>query len=185
MGSAHKRYADSCCHILSALLLLVCFQHPLQPWFVPSRSSPLHTYSYRPALFACITVPFLNASSFLKTFSMLCKSELRDFLLNVLCLCPDVEVAKSLLRSHKGWVTDVAWSPASAHLLASTSHDQTVKLWDIRYAWLPCIFLSLKSRGYMPEWLYRRCRKARSPSFSLCMLRFSWYVQPSLYLGRL
>ncbi len=34
--------------------------------------------------------------------------------------------------SHKAWVSDVRWNPSNAYQLASTSHDGTVKLWDIR-----------------------------------------------------
>lgn len=34
--------------------------------------------------------------------------------------------------SHKAWVSDVQWSPSNPYQLASTSHDGTVKLWDIR-----------------------------------------------------
>ncbi|KAG7372068.1 myosin heavy-chain kinase [Nitzschia inconspicua] len=34
--------------------------------------------------------------------------------------------------SHKAWVSDVKWSLSNAYQLASTSHDGTVKVWDIR-----------------------------------------------------
>ena len=34
--------------------------------------------------------------------------------------------------SHKEWVTSVQWSRSNPYHLASTSHDGTVKLWDIR-----------------------------------------------------
>ena len=34
--------------------------------------------------------------------------------------------------SHKAWVSSVNWSKTNAYHLASTSHDGTVKLWDIR-----------------------------------------------------
>lgn len=34
--------------------------------------------------------------------------------------------------SHSGWVTCLAWNPELPHLLASGSHDQSVKLWDLR-----------------------------------------------------
>jgi ribosome biogenesis protein len=34
--------------------------------------------------------------------------------------------------SHKAWVSCVQWSPSNAYQLVSTSHDGTVKLWDIR-----------------------------------------------------
>ena len=44
----------------------------------------------------------------------------------------DGEVQKLQLRSHKEWVTDVAFAPNTAHMLASTSHDGTVKIWDTR-----------------------------------------------------
>mmetsp|Transcript_19746 Transcript_19746/g.25591 ORF Transcript_19746/g.25591 Transcript_19746/m.25591 type:complete len:448 (+) Transcript_19746:94-1437(+) len=41
-------------------------------------------------------------------------------------------IVKLELKSHKGWVSDVAWSKKNEFLLASVSHDKTVKLWDIR-----------------------------------------------------
>jgi ribosome biogenesis protein YTM1 len=34
--------------------------------------------------------------------------------------------------SHKEWVSSVKWSPKNAYHLASTSHDGTIKFWDIR-----------------------------------------------------
>lgn len=34
--------------------------------------------------------------------------------------------------SHKAWVSDVQWSPTDPYVLASNSHDGTLKLWDIR-----------------------------------------------------
>jgi len=44
----------------------------------------------------------------------------------------DKEVVKASLKSHKGWVSCVRWSPTHAHQLLSASYDGTVKLWDIR-----------------------------------------------------
>jgi len=38
----------------------------------------------------------------------------------------------SLKPSHKAWVSGVQWSPINPYLLASTSYDGTLKLWDIR-----------------------------------------------------
>ena len=38
----------------------------------------------------------------------------------------------SLKPSHKAWVSAVQWSPTDPYLLASTSHDGTIKTWDIR-----------------------------------------------------
>ena len=38
----------------------------------------------------------------------------------------------SLKPSHKAWVSVVKWSPKSPYVLASTSHDGTIKVWDIR-----------------------------------------------------
>ncbi|KAJ1949695.1 ribosome biogenesis protein ytm1 [Linderina macrospora] len=44
----------------------------------------------------------------------------------------DSTVVKLKLTSHKGFVSGVAWAPNSAYMLASASHDSTVKVWDIR-----------------------------------------------------
>jgi len=43
---------------------------------------------------------------------------------------------KSLRQSHKSWVSSVKWSPTDPFILASTSHDGTMKIWDIR-SYLP------------------------------------------------
>lgn len=39
---------------------------------------------------------------------------------------------KSLRQSHKAWVSSVQWSPTDPFVLATTSHDGTLKVWDIR-----------------------------------------------------
>ena len=39
---------------------------------------------------------------------------------------------KSLRQSHKAWVSSVEWSPIDPFVLASASHDGTLKVWDIR-----------------------------------------------------
>ncbi|KAJ2448410.1 ribosome biogenesis protein ytm1 [Coemansia sp. RSA 2424] len=44
----------------------------------------------------------------------------------------DSTVVKLRLSSHKGFVSSVAWAPSSAFMLASASHDSTIKVWDIR-----------------------------------------------------
>lgn len=36
--------------------------------------------------------------------------------------------------SHKAWISSVQWSPSNPYQLASTSHDGTAKIWDIRSA---------------------------------------------------
>merc|ERR1712003_419409 len=41
-------------------------------------------------------------------------------------------IDKSLRQSHKSWVSGVRWSPTDPFVLASTSHDGTLKVWDIR-----------------------------------------------------
>jgi len=38
----------------------------------------------------------------------------------------------SLRTSHKGWVSNVCWSNDDPYILGSTSHDGTLKVWDIR-----------------------------------------------------
>ena len=38
----------------------------------------------------------------------------------------------SLKPSHKAWISAVRWSPTNPFVLASASHDGTVKMWDIR-----------------------------------------------------
>ncbi|KAL9188779.1 hypothetical protein ACHAXT_007157 [Thalassiosira profunda] len=39
---------------------------------------------------------------------------------------------KTLKQSHKAWVSAVRWSPSDPFVLASASHDGTLKVWDIR-----------------------------------------------------
>ena len=35
-------------------------------------------------------------------------------------------------NSHKSWVSAIQWSPVDPFVLATTSHDGTLKVWDIR-----------------------------------------------------
>eukprot|EP00577_Skeletonema_sp_RCC1716_P010778 CAMPEP_0113415006 /NCGR_PEP_ID=MMETSP0013_2-20120614/24330_1 /TAXON_ID=2843 ORGANISM="Skeletonema costatum, Strain 1716" /NCGR_SAMPLE_ID=MMETSP0013_2 /ASSEMBLY_ACC=CAM_ASM_000158 /LENGTH=501 /DNA_ID=CAMNT_0000301921 /DNA_START=125 /DNA_END=1630 /DNA_ORIENTATION=+ /assembly_acc=CAM_ASM_000158 len=39
---------------------------------------------------------------------------------------------KTLRQSHKSWVSAIQWSPTDPFVLATTSHDGTLKVWDIR-----------------------------------------------------
>uniref|UniRef100_A0A7S1BEK6 NLE domain-containing protein n=1 Tax=Corethron hystrix TaxID=216773 RepID=A0A7S1BEK6_9STRA len=41
-------------------------------------------------------------------------------------------VADALRPSHRAYVSSVDWSPLRPHVLASTSHDGTTKVWDVR-----------------------------------------------------
>ncbi len=34
--------------------------------------------------------------------------------------------------SHKSWISGVEWSPVDPYVLASSSHDGSIKVWDIR-----------------------------------------------------
>ena len=38
----------------------------------------------------------------------------------------------TLKPSHKAWVASVKWSPKDPYIVSSTSHDGTLKIWDIR-----------------------------------------------------
>jgi ribosome biogenesis protein YTM1 len=45
----------------------------------------------------------------------------------------EVNVFDGTLRpSHKSWISGVQWSPSDPYCLASSSHDGTIKVWDIR-----------------------------------------------------
>lgn len=44
----------------------------------------------------------------------------------------DSSVVKLRLTSHSEFVSAVKWAPSSAYILASASHDGTIKVWDIR-----------------------------------------------------
>ena len=48
--------------------------------------------------------------------------------------------------SHKTWVSSVHWSPANPFVLASSSHDGNILLWDIRSS-LPLYTISAHSKG--------------------------------------
>ena len=47
------------------------------------------------------------------------------------CVC-NVVLHSYLLYSHKSWVSAIQWSPTDPFVLATTSHDGTLKVWDIR-----------------------------------------------------
>lgn len=59
--------------------------------------------------------------------------------------------------SHKEWVAGLAWCPGSAHLLASVSHDGTMKVWDIR-ATVPLATVAAhpEAKGLAVTWLDER-----------------------------
>ncbi len=45
----------------------------------------------------------------------------------------DGKIAQQMLTSHQNWVTDVSWHPLSPHAqFASSSQDNTGKVWDLR-----------------------------------------------------
>ncbi|KAJ2781019.1 ribosome biogenesis protein ytm1 [Coemansia javaensis] len=44
----------------------------------------------------------------------------------------DGAVVKLRLTGHAGFVPAVSWAPGSAHMLASASHDGSIKVWDVR-----------------------------------------------------
>lgn len=48
------------------------------------------------------------------------------------CYCNTILSSSILLYSHKSWVSAVQWSPTDPFVLATTSHDGTLKVWDIR-----------------------------------------------------
>mmetsp|Transcript_26513 Transcript_26513/g.56970 ORF Transcript_26513/g.56970 Transcript_26513/m.56970 type:complete len:515 (-) Transcript_26513:246-1790(-) len=41
-------------------------------------------------------------------------------------------IDQTLRQSHKAWVSSVEWSPTDPFVLATASHDGTLKVWDIR-----------------------------------------------------
>lgn len=41
-------------------------------------------------------------------------------------------VVKLSLRGHTGWVSSVAWQPASSHVLVSAGYEGNLNVWDIR-----------------------------------------------------
>lgn len=52
----------------------------------------------------------------------------------------------TLRPSHKSWVSAVEWSPIDPYILASASHDSTVKVWDIRSS-LPLHTVKAHAKG--------------------------------------
>ena len=62
-----------------------------------------------------------------------CTVRLWDMRVHTKAGAESTSVSDTTLRpSHKAWVTDVQWSPTDPYVLATTSHDGTVKVWDIR-----------------------------------------------------
>lgn len=62
-----------------------------------------------------------------------CTVRLWDMRVHAKAGAESTSVSDTTLRpSHKAWVTDVQWSPTDPYVLATTSHDGTVKVWDIR-----------------------------------------------------
>mmetsp|Transcript_23063 Transcript_23063/g.50061 ORF Transcript_23063/g.50061 Transcript_23063/m.50061 type:complete len:504 (-) Transcript_23063:48-1559(-) len=62
-----------------------------------------------------------------------CTVRLWDMRVNIKNGAGSNSVSDTTLKpSHKAWVSDVQWSPIDPYVLATTSHDGTVKVWDIR-----------------------------------------------------
>lgn len=53
----------------------------------------------------------------------------------------------SLKRSHKAWINSVKWSKINPYVLSSSSHDGTIKVWDIRSS-LPLHTIKAQERGH-------------------------------------
>eukprot|EP00698_Gefionella_okellyi_P006238 TRINITY_DN15632_c0_g1_i1.p1 TRINITY_DN15632_c0_g1~~TRINITY_DN15632_c0_g1_i1.p1 ORF type:complete len:413 (-),score=46.90 TRINITY_DN15632_c0_g1_i1:88-1326(-) len=57
------------------------------------------------------------------------------------------------LRKHKGFVTGVSWSPTESHLLATSSHDSSVCIWDVRASSAPVHTIGAhKGRSFCVHW---------------------------------
>eukprot|EP01118_Nematostelium_gracile_P015489 TRINITY_DN6221_c0_g1_i1.p1 TRINITY_DN6221_c0_g1~~TRINITY_DN6221_c0_g1_i1.p1 ORF type:complete len:412 (-),score=115.34 TRINITY_DN6221_c0_g1_i1:20-1255(-) len=63
----------------------------------------------------------------------------------------DNSLVLKTLSSHKEWVSSVQWHPTKDNLLVSGSHDNTVKVWDIRSV-IPLFTLSSKDKILCVDW---------------------------------
>jgi len=62
-------------------------------------------------------------------------------------LCSNSNLFEHKYRnSHKAWVSSLQWSPKEPHVLATSSHDGTIKMFDIRSS-LPLYSTRAQSKG--------------------------------------
>jgi ribosome biogenesis protein YTM1 len=111
----------------SKSLISGSWDHTLKVWDVERQESLLTLNGSR--VISCLDVA--HSSQVVATGHPDCTIRLWD-------VRTDSEAASSFVSdsslkpSHKAWISAVKWSPTDPYSLASTSHDGTLKIWDIR-----------------------------------------------------
>jgi ribosome biogenesis protein len=111
-------------------LITGSWDHSIKLWDVEKQNCLLTLNGSR--VVGCLDTSY-HSEGVVATGHPDCTIRLWDVRINNTNTKPSAVITDHTFRpSHKGWVSDVKWRPSNAYHLASTSHDGTVKLWDIR-----------------------------------------------------
>jgi ribosome biogenesis protein len=125
----HHRTKSSCTNTSNNHLITGSWDHSIKLWDVEKQNCLLTLNGSR--VVACLDTSY-HSEGVLATGHPDCTVRLWDVRVTTNTKPSAVIVDHTFRPSHKGWVSDVKWSPSNAYQLASISHDGTVKLWDIR-----------------------------------------------------
>jgi ribosome biogenesis protein len=119
----HNRSSSSN-HLISG-----SWDHSLKLWDVEKQNCLLTLNGSR--VVACLDTSY-HSEGVVATGHPDCTIRLWDMRVNDDSKASAIITDHTFRPSHQAWVSAVKWNPTNAYQLASTSHDGTVKVWDIR-----------------------------------------------------